>query len=411
MLPVGAASKEHGPHLKLRNDLTLADYLTARVLDSSAVIVAPTLTYHYYPAFLDTRIDVADAHDCSRHDHRSRAHAVRLRTATLLRSQSGVSTVRALQPAAALLAAEGVLMRYTNLSSHLDRAAKGFSEQEGGTHADEIETSMMLYIDPSSVDMSKAVKDYTPSAGTGLLNRRPGGTGTYSRTGIWGDPTRATREKGRVFVEALVAGILDDIAALRSAALPTPSVAAGSAAEPTRPASAPTPLEPPNGADRCSAGDERAIFALGPAFTTHWNNGDALKLGAMWSTGGNLVHPDGVIERGAQSIAINRAQLFARREYRSTRHPLILAMIRCLSTDIAVADGKWELRGVLDTRGTPLPTMEGQVTLVLKRSREVGSVAGSSDGWLIEAYRYTLKSPAAAPTTPAPLPKRPGGAG
>ena len=412
MLPVGAASKEHGPHLKLRNDLTLADYLTARVLDSSAVIVAPTLTYHYYPAFLEypgsTSLTLTTARDMTTEVVRTLSAYGPRRFYVL---NSGVSTVRALQPAAALLAAEGVLMRYTNLSSHLDRAAKGFGEQEGGTHADEIETSMMLYIDPSSVDMSKAVKDYTPSAGTGLLNRRPGGTGTYSRTGIWGDPTRATREKGRVFVEALVAGILDDIAALRSAALPTPSVAAGSAAEPTRPASAPTPLEPPNGADRCSAGDERAIFALGPAFTTHWNNGDALKLGAMWSTGGNLVHPDGVIERGAQSIAINRAQLFARREYRSTRHPLILAMIRCLSTDIAVADGKWELRGVLDTRGTPLPTMEGHVTLVLKRSREVGSVAGGSDGWLIEAYRYTLKSPAAAPTTPAPLPKRPGGAG
>ena len=44
---------EHGPHLKLGNDLTLADYLTGRVIDSSAVIVAPTLTYHYYPAFLE----------------------------------------------------------------------------------------------------------------------------------------------------------------------------------------------------------------------------------------------------------------------------------------------------------------------------------------------------------------------
>jgi creatinine amidohydrolase len=27
VVPLGAASKEHGPHLKLRNDLTLADYL------------------------------------------------------------------------------------------------------------------------------------------------------------------------------------------------------------------------------------------------------------------------------------------------------------------------------------------------------------------------------------------------
>jgi hypothetical protein len=117
----------------------------------------------------------------------------------------------------------------------------------------------------------------------------------------------------------------------------------------------------------------------------------------MWSTGGNLVHPDGVIEHGAQSIAANRAQLFTRREYRSTRHPLVLTMIRCLSTDVAIADGKWELRGVLDASGTPVPMMEGQVTLVLKRT----------DGWLIEAYRYTLKPLAVPPNTP--LAKRPGG--
>ena len=83
---------------------------------------------------------------------------------------TGVSTVRALEPAAALLAADGVLMRYTNLSARLDRATKGFIEQEGGTHADEVETSMMLYIDPSSVDMTKAVE--------GLHAHRPAAAGS-----------------------------------------------------------------------------------------------------------------------------------------------------------------------------------------------------------------------------------------
>ena len=53
MIPLGAASKEHGPHLKLRNDLTLADYLTGRVADSTPLVVAPTLPYHFYPAFLE----------------------------------------------------------------------------------------------------------------------------------------------------------------------------------------------------------------------------------------------------------------------------------------------------------------------------------------------------------------------
>jgi ketosteroid isomerase-like protein len=79
----------------------------------------------------------------------------------------------------------------------------------------------------------------------------------------------------------------------------------------------------------------------------------------------------------------------------------MLNMIRCLSNDVAVADGKWELRGVLDPSGKPMSMMEGQVTLVLKRT----------GGWLIEAYRYTIKPSPAAQTTPAPLPKRPGGPG
>ena len=85
-------------------------------------------------------------------------------------------------------------MRYTNLSLHLDRAAKGLSEQEGGTHADEIETSMMLYIDPSSVDMSKAVKDYTLS--TGQRSAQPAARrDRYLFAQRQGDPTRASAKK------------------------------------------------------------------------------------------------------------------------------------------------------------------------------------------------------------------------
>ncbi|MFZ2055255.1 MAG: creatininase family protein, partial [Candidatus Aminicenantales bacterium] len=77
-------------------------------------------------------------------------------------------------------------------------------QQEGGTHADESETSMMLYIAPETVDMSKAVKDYDRRPGRKGLTRNPQGLGTYSPTGIWGDATLATRKKGRVIVEATV---------------------------------------------------------------------------------------------------------------------------------------------------------------------------------------------------------------
>lgn len=53
VIPLGAASKEHGPHLRLDNDLSLASYYTERVLMKANVVVAPTITYHFYPAFLE----------------------------------------------------------------------------------------------------------------------------------------------------------------------------------------------------------------------------------------------------------------------------------------------------------------------------------------------------------------------
>jgi creatinine amidohydrolase len=113
-------------------------------------------------------------------------------------------------------------MRFTDLIATMSPIEKQVAKQEGGTHADEIETSMILYMDPSAADMSKAVKDYHP-AGQGGLTRDPKGPGTYSPTGTWGDPTLATREKGKIVTEALVDAIARQIEDLRSAALPKPA--------------------------------------------------------------------------------------------------------------------------------------------------------------------------------------------
>ena len=54
VIPLGAGSKEHGAALEARN-LTPSSptYLTRRVLESSDVVVAPTLPYHFFPAFTE----------------------------------------------------------------------------------------------------------------------------------------------------------------------------------------------------------------------------------------------------------------------------------------------------------------------------------------------------------------------
>ena len=53
MIPIGAASKEHGPHLKLSNDLLMAEYFTREVMKRTPVVVAPVVNYHFYPAFVE----------------------------------------------------------------------------------------------------------------------------------------------------------------------------------------------------------------------------------------------------------------------------------------------------------------------------------------------------------------------
>lgn len=220
VIPLGAASKEHGPHLKLKNDWLMAEYLKRRVLAGADVVVAPTVNYNFYPAFLEypgsTSLRMETSRDLVIDICRSLARHGPRRFYVL---NTGVSTLRALKPAADALAAEGISLRYTDLLQLTGPTVKAVGKQEGGTHADEVETSMMLYIAPDTVDMKRAAKDYHPSSERGLTRDRKG-RGVYSATGIFGDATLATREKGRKITEALVEGIFKEIEDLRRSPAP-----------------------------------------------------------------------------------------------------------------------------------------------------------------------------------------------
>jgi creatinine amidohydrolase len=220
VIPLGAASKEHGPHLRLDNDLQMADYLKERVLEAADVVVAPTISYHFYPSFLEypgsTHLRFETARDVVVDIVESLAGYGPRRFYVL---NTGVSTLRPLEASAQALEGEGIVLRFTNILEVAGAAEDQVREQVRGTHADEIETSMMLYIAPERVDMALAVREDNPR-GRGGLTRRAEGEGTYSESGVWGDATLATLEKGRIVVEATVAGILRDIEGLAAAELP-----------------------------------------------------------------------------------------------------------------------------------------------------------------------------------------------
>lgn len=213
VIALGAESKEHGKHLQLNNDFLMAEYFKRRVLKASPVVVAPTINYNFYPAFVEypgsTTLRFETARDMVVDIVRSLSHYGPRKFYIL---NTGVSTKRPLLEAQKLLSAEQIEMRFTDLSRFEELEKK--VRTSGGTHADEIETSMMLYIAPKTVKMKKAVRDLNAEK-SGPLTRDPKGTGVYSPTGAWGDPTLATRAKGKVVVEGMVTAIFKEIEDLR----------------------------------------------------------------------------------------------------------------------------------------------------------------------------------------------------
>jgi creatinine amidohydrolase len=194
----------------------MATYLADQIRRRADVVVAPIVNYSFFPAFVEypgattlrftaARDQIVDiCRDLSRFGPR-RFYIL----------NTGVSTNRPLKAAAAILRDDGIEMRFTDLLKVMDPITKPLAKQPEGTHADEIETSIMLYIAPQSVDMRKAVLDIHPRNGEGGLTRDEKRPGVYSPSGVYGDATLATRDKGKKVTNALVTTILSEIEELR----------------------------------------------------------------------------------------------------------------------------------------------------------------------------------------------------
>ncbi len=90
-------------------------------------------------------------------------------------------------------------------------------------HADEFETSLYLHLAPDRVRMDRAVEDndrigeFVSSDSTmNYFVRFNDFWGRWTRTGVHGDPTKATAEKGRIIFEAAVSGLLKLVDELRA---------------------------------------------------------------------------------------------------------------------------------------------------------------------------------------------------
>jgi creatinine amidohydrolase len=220
VIPIGAESKEHGPHLKLNTDFVITDYVKKQVLERANVVVAPTVNYSYYPSFVDYPGSISLSFETARDIFVEICRTLsKYGPRRFYALNGGLSTTFPLKAAAELLASEGILLTFTvkerDQPGH--RSLDNKDNPMAGTHANEDETSQVLYVDPASVNMDKAVNDYHPSNTFGIarLTRDPNNPGVYSASGVYGDATRATREEGERSVKAEVDRVLKEIEDLR----------------------------------------------------------------------------------------------------------------------------------------------------------------------------------------------------
>jgi creatinine amidohydrolase len=225
LLPLGAFTKEHGLHLPLNTDALTARFFARELARRCRIVVLPVLGYGHYPAFLeypgsvsvrapafrDVVVDIASS--LARHGTRA-----------LYVLNTGLSTRAPLAEARAVLAGEPFLLAYTDWEQAAGAVRAELETQAAGSHADELETSLLLHIAPEVVHLERARCDIHEARGRGGLTRDPAaGSGVFSPTGAYGDPTRATAEKGRVLADAILAYLLAEIEALQKAAAELPA--------------------------------------------------------------------------------------------------------------------------------------------------------------------------------------------
>jgi creatinine amidohydrolase len=186
IVPIGAASKAHGPHLPLKTDALTARALAQKLIERLPVVAAPVLGFGYYPAFTSFAGSQHLSADTFKRVVRElignfTAHGVK-RIALI---NTGVSTEKPLDEVAN---EQGDLLVLH--MRELGRAAETVIENKEGGHADERETSVVLALEPRSVRLDRLALD-----------------GPFEKSGATGDPTKATAFKG----ERLLAARVDDL--------------------------------------------------------------------------------------------------------------------------------------------------------------------------------------------------------
>jgi creatinine amidohydrolase len=211
ILPVGS-TEQHGPHLPVNTDTLIAERMATEIAKRSVGLVLPALAFGYAWVWRDIPATVTFRFDTYMAMMRDVAESLDRWGIKALYVVSGHgSNPQPIKHAIRELIHEklGIKVLYGMYGGLREMLAETESKPwHDDIHAEEIETSLMLAIAPELVRMDLAAADYPPVPAD--YGKSELSMGHFMRSGVFGDPTKATAEKGRRWI---------DLAAERSAAL------------------------------------------------------------------------------------------------------------------------------------------------------------------------------------------------
>lgn len=198
------ATEQHGPHLPLSVDRLIGEHLTALIAERLGAFAAPTVPFgcsEHHLAFPGTISISEDTFVAIVHDVVASFAGAGFERVVLLPSHGGNFAPLA-SAVASLPAHEGVRVdALTDLAVLGQLAQCGLEEHgvplaEGGLHAGEWETSMMLSLRPDLVHLERGVPGFVGDLQEALARIFTDGIDGLTPTGIIGDPARSATAHG-----------------------------------------------------------------------------------------------------------------------------------------------------------------------------------------------------------------------
>lgn len=205
ILPLGAI-EDHGPHLPSGTDYLIAKQLCRLLAEQTGDLLLPPLTYTYVWSLGDRPGTISLSFDTLRATIREIAQELyRQGIKTLICVDAHIGNTPVVKTAF-----RDVLEVHPDMKcmyfAYLDHAAEiDFVSPRASKkfiHACEIETSVMLFVQPEMVRMEKAAPNYPAiPAKSDYLNLR---WGEFTKVAVLGNPQVADREKGEQLVRLAV---------------------------------------------------------------------------------------------------------------------------------------------------------------------------------------------------------------